>query len=268
MIIDTGYNRHFKWLKEYKIPIPPLPIQQKIAEILEKADALIEKRKEQIAKLDLLVKSQFIEMFGDPVMNSMGWDVYPLDNLCSMIVDCPHSTPHYLSENTGYMCIRTSLLQPNCIDWKNIEYITEVQYNDRVKRYTPVVNDILYSREGAILGIAALIDKNVKIALGQRMMLLSTDKKICSHIFLCYILNSPYVINQVKSKIIGSASPRINVADVKCINILLPPLALQNRFADFVKAVDKSKFEIQQGLEKLELLYKSLMQKCFSGELF
>jgi type I restriction enzyme S subunit len=67
-------------------------------------------------------------------------------------------------------------------------------------------------------------------------------------------------------KIIGQAN--INAQELQDISILIPPLPLQNRFADFVRAIDKSKFEMQQGLDKMEMLYKSLIQKCFKGEMF
>jgi len=255
-------------LKQMNFPLPPFPIQQKIADVLDRANALVEKRKAQIEKLDLLVKSQFVEMFGDPVTNPMEWQLYKLNDICSIIVDCPHSTPNYIQEYTGYMCIRTSILKPNQIDWGNIEYISQKQYIERTKRYIPKKNDIIYSREGAILGIAALIDKDFKVALGQRMMLLSINLEICNPKYICYMMNSKFIISQVESKISGSASPHINVADVKDFKITLPPLELQNQFAAFVERVETQKSQMKKGLELMELGYKSLMQKCFNGEMF
>jgi len=254
-------------ISAFSVPLPPLPVQNKIVDILDHVALLIKTRKAQIEKMDLLVKSRFVEMFGDPVMNPMGWDEHTINDICSTIVDCPHSTPKYTHENTGFMCIRTTIIKPDFIDWERIEYISEEQYVERTKRYIPKQNDIVYSREGAILGIASIINNIGKVALGQRLMLLSANPEICNFKFLCYLMNSPCVINQVKYRISGSASPHINVADVKNFTIPLPSLDLQHQFADFAYSVEKSKITIQRGLKKTELLYKSLMQKCFNGEI-
>ena len=254
-------------MRKMIIPLPPLATQKKIADTLDRAKVLIEKRKAQIEKLDLLVKSQFVEMFGDPVVNPKGWENGTINDICSTIVDCPHSTPEFLQEDTGFMCMRTSRLKPNQIDWERVEYISYEQYVERTKRYVPQRDDIVYSREGAILGVAAIIDKSYKVALGQRMMLLSINTKICIPQYVCYVLNSKSVGNQVKQRVIGSASPRINVAEVKAFNICLPPLALQAQFATFVGRVESQKARLKKSLALLELNYKSLMQKCFKGEM-
>ena len=120
-IPDTGYNRHFKWLKEAEISLPPLDEQRKIAAVLDKVSDLVAKRRQQLDKLDLLVKSKFVEMFGDPVYNDYKWPVQNLESICKTIVDCPHSTPKYTTQNTGYMCIRTSIVKKNHILWDEIE---------------------------------------------------------------------------------------------------------------------------------------------------
>lgn len=272
-IANMGVGSTFKAISRkdismFSIPLPPLKDQRKIADVLDKASALIELRKTQLEKLDLLIKSQFIEMFGDPVTNPKGWEISNINSICNVIVDCPHSTPYYLQEDTGYMCIRTSVLKNNRIDWNRVEYISSEQFVERTKRYVPKENDIVYSREGAILGIAAVIDRNVNIALGQRMMLFSINVQKCHCYYLWFVLNQNAVTRQVQDKIGGSASPHINVKDIKTFEIPVPPIKLQNEFAAFVECVENQKKILQQSLEKLELNYKSLMQKCFRGDLF
>ncbi len=251
-------------LKQISVPVPPIEEQKKIAEILDKASNLISLRKKQIEKLDLLVKARFIEMFGNPVLNSKGWEIKDINSVSELIVDCPHSTPKYSSENTGYMCIRTTILKPNYINWNEVDYISEAEYNARTKRYVPKQGDIVYSREGAILGIASIIDRKGHIALGQRIMLISVSDLMINPRFLCFLMNSEGVLEQVKNLIGGSASPHINVSDVKRMTIIYPPIDLQNQFADFVQQVEKQKEQLQQGLEKLELTYKALMQQYFN----
>ena len=122
---------------------------------------------------------------------------------------------------------------------------------------------IVYTREGAILGIAAMIDRDCNVALGQRSMLLSPDTTKCLPQFLCVAMNFETFLRKALGGISGSASPHINVGDIKAFDIILPPLEPQKQFAAFVEQTDKSKLAIQQSLEKLELLKKSLMQEYF-----
>ena len=208
-------------------------------------------------------QSRFIELFGDPVDNEMQWPTKSLEEACRVIVDCPHSTPNYTSQNTGFMCIRTSIVKKNYIIWDDIEFISEEEYNKRIQRKKPEKGDVIYTREGAILGIAAVIDKECNVALGQRAMLLSPDANQCNSIFLCNAMNSDsFLANALKGQS-GSASPHINVGDIKAFKMIMPPIKLQQQFAAFVAEVDKSKLAVQQGLQELETLKKSLMQEYF-----
>ncbi len=95
---------------QIEIPLPPLPVQHKIADALDHANALIEKRKAQIEKLDLLVKSQFVEMFGDPVTNPMGWKQTTIGDSCHYVKDGPHVSPKYIEDGTGIPFILISIL--------------------------------------------------------------------------------------------------------------------------------------------------------------
>ena len=214
-------------------------------------------------KLDELVKARFVEMFGDPVENDRGWQTQPLDGVCKTIVDCPHSTPSYTDENTGYMCIRTSIVKKNRIMWDEIEYIPEHEYYQRIQRKRPQKGDIVYTREGAILGVAAMIDRDCNVALGQRSMLLSPDTTKCLPQFLSVAMNFESFLRKVLGGVSGSASPHINVGDIKTFTIILPPLALQEKFTFLVEQANKSKLTIQQSLDKLEVLKKALMQQYF-----
>ena len=243
--------------------LPSMEKQKEIAAVQDKVSELIALRKEQLAKLDQLVKARFIELFGDPVENEHGWQTQPLDSICKTIVDCPHSTPSFTSENTGFMCIRTSIVKKNRILWDDIEYIPEHEYYKRIQRKRPEKGDIVYTREGAILGIAAMIDRDCNVALGQRSMLLSPDTTKCLPQFVSVAMNFETFLRKALGGISGSASPHINVGDIKAFDIILPPLELQKQFAAFVEQTDKSKLTIQASLDKLELLKKSLMKQYF-----
>lgn len=268
-ILENGFKgaglKHIskQYILDISFSLPEANEQCRIAAVIDKISSLITKRCQQLDKLDELVKSRFVEMFGDPVENEKAWNTIPLEDACISIVDCPHSTPHYTYENTGYMCIRTSIVKKNRILWDEIEYIPEAEYFQRIKRRKPQKGDVIYTREGAILGIAAVIDRECDVALGQRSMLLSPDTSACLSEFLSTAMNFDSFLNKVLEGVSGSASPHINVGDIRIYNIMMPPIELQNTFAAFVHEIEKSKSAIQKSLKKLETLKKSLMQEYF-----
>lgn len=238
-VMGTTLNK--ATLGEIIVTVPSLETQKSIAATLDKVTALIDMHKRQLELLDELVKSRFVELFGDPVDNEKGWPTAVLDSVCSTIVDCPHSTPNYTSEDTGYMCIRTSIVKKNRILWDEIEYIPEQEYHQRIQRKKPERGDIVYTREGAILGIAAIIDRDCNVALGQRSMLLSPNTSKCLPQFLSVAMNFDSFLRKALGGISGSASPHINVGNIKAFAIILPPIELQEQFAAFVDQTDKSK---------------------------
>ena len=268
-ILEEGFKgagiRHISksYIQDIIIPNLPLSTQCEISINLDKVTHTIDLCNNILEKLDLLVKARFVEMFGDPVENPLQWDTKSLESACHSIVDCPHSTPSYTFEDTGYMCIRTSIVKKNAILWDKIEYIPKDEYEQRIKRRKPQKGDIIYTREGAILGIAAIIDRECNVALGQRSMLLSPDTEICLPEFISNAMNFDSFFNRVTEGVSGSASPHINVADIRAFKIMMPPLDLQEQFAAFVEQTDKSKSAVKQVLEKAETLKKALMQEYF-----
>lgn len=230
-------------LTEASIELPPIEEQKYIVHLMNISSELIELRKKTIDKLNWLIKARFVEMFGDPILNEKGWPTKSLENACRIIVDCPHSTPSYTTENTGFMCIRTSIVKKNRIMWDEIEYISENEYNRRIQRKKPEKGDVIYTREGAVLGIAAVIDRDCNVALGQRSMLLSPDCLQCTPEFLSTAMNcDTFLANALKGQS-GSASPHINVGDIKAFKMIMPPVVQQKDFSTFVEQVDKSKYD-------------------------
>lgn len=237
-----------KGLQNITVNLPPIEQQAMIAKKLEMISNIIKLRKSELTKLDSFVKARFVEMFGDPIRNEKGWCTKALEAICKLIVDCPHSTPKYTSENTGFMCIRTSIVKKNRIEWKDIEYISEKEYKQRIQRKKPEKGDIIYTREGAILGIAAVIDRDCNVALGQRSMLLSPNKKICTSEFLSVAMNFDSFLDKVLKGVSGTASPHINVGSIKVFKMILPPIEQQEKFSSFVHQVDKSKFALMNDI--------------------
>lgn len=256
-----------QYLAKVQIPLPPLPEQIRIADMLSRAEKLIAQRKESLALLDELVKSRFVEMFGDPVRNEKGWEEVNLEDLFSRIVDCPHSTPVYTDEPDGYPCIRTSDIQNGSLDFSTTKYVSKIEYEKRIQRHTPAPNDIIYSREGERFGMAAIIPKDTYVCLGQRVMLFIVKAGVTNERFAWAMLNSPFIYNQALNLVSGTTSPHVNIKDIRRFGAILPPLPLQNAFASFVEKIEALKRRYQQSLGELENLYGSLSQRAFGGEL-
>ena len=250
-------------LSKIIINLPDINLQDGIADQLDRIASVITMRQQELQKLDDLIKARFVEMFGDPISNEKSWPTKSLEEACRIIVDCPHSTPSYTSKNTGFMCMRTSIVKKNRIMWDEIEFIPKDEYIKRIQRKKPEKGDVIYTREGAILGIAAVIDRDCNVALGQRSMLLSPDVLQCTPEFLSTAMNcDSFLANALKGQS-GSASPHINVGDIKVFKMIMPPVEQQERFSAFVKQVDKSKVEVQKALDEAQLLFDSLMQEYF-----
>lgn len=252
---------------DQRLPLPPLEEQRRIAAILDKADAVRRKRKEALALTEELLRSAFLDMFGDPVTNPKGWEIVELQQLCSVIVDCPHETPKYSESITPYPCIRSSDIQRGYIDLSTTKYVDYHHYKIRTKRHVPVVDDIIYCREGARFGNAALVPKDMNPCLGQRMMLLQADKSKAEPVFLCFLLNTEGVYLQAAKLVAGSASPHVNVGDIKKIKVFYPPRETQFLFK---KIAEKNEFIRQKLLVSLEtsnLNFYSLLQRAFRGEI-
>jgi len=253
-------------IKKIKIPLPPPDDQIRIANLLIKVDALITQRKQSLQELNDLIKSVFLEMFGDPVRNDKGWNSSPIEALCSNIVDCPHSTPIYSDVKTNYFCVRSSDIVNGYLDLDKTYQVDESVYLERIKRYTPQVGDIIYSREGGRLGNAARIIGKEKISLGQRIMLFKVNNENTNE-FLWALLESASFKFTLQGLVGGGAAPRVNIKDLKKISVIKPPIDLQVKFSSIVIKIDYIKSQYQQSLTEMKNLYGTLSQKAFKGEL-
>ena len=258
-IPDTGYNRHFKWLKESEIPLPSLEEQKAIAEKLDKVSGLIEKRKTQLEKLDLLIKSRFIELFGDTVINPLGWDKKELGKVCD-VRDGTHDSPQYYE--TGFPLVTSKNVTSGKIDLTDCSLICEKDYQKINERSKVDKGDILMPMIGTV-GNPVIVDIEPIFAIKNVSLIKFVKDSQVLNIYIQALLKSDYFDDAVLSKVRGGTQKFISLGDIRKLEILVPPIKLQEQFAIFVKQVDKSKFEIQKSLEKLEILKKSLMQQYF-----
>ena len=255
-------------LANFEIPIPPLEEQRRIAEILDRAQSLISKRREAIGQLDTLSEAIFIEMFGDPLSNPNGFPIQKLGELCSRVIDCPHSTPIYATKITPYACVRSSDIQNSELVFSDVKYLELEEYKKRIERGVPQQGDVIYCREGARFGNAALLTNDTPlICLGQRMMLFRPETSKANGEFIWGYLSNPIAYHQALREVGGSASPHINIRDIRAFQIPVPPLNRQCEFARRISAVNKLKASHRASLSELDALFASLQHRAFRGEL-
>ena len=251
-------------LKNIEIEVPSIEAQKKTVEVLDKAQELIDKRKEQIEVLDALVKSRFIEMFGDPVSNPKGWRETNLGDLFVGDVDYRGKTPPKSAE--GIPLISAANVKMGKVDLSNADYISEEDYKNWLKRGIPNYNDILITTE-APMGRVALYPKGL-YQLSRRVIAFEPDKERLNPYFALYTISSESWQKRLYKKVRGSTVPRILKPDILSQQIQTPPIELQNEFEKFVNQVDKLKSQMETSLKELEDNFNSLMQKAFKGELF
>jgi type I restriction enzyme S subunit len=158
-------------LKQFRIPLPALAEQERIVKLLDEADELRKLRAQADRRTAALIPSLFHEMRAEAEERNCPWPKTTLADLCSRVVDCPHATPTYATSETLYACVRSSDIQEGKLDWSSTKYVDESEYAKRVKVLVPRPGDVVFCREGARLGNAALVTNGKEVCLGQRMML-------------------------------------------------------------------------------------------------
>ena len=252
-------------VKSCEIPLPNLNQQKRVADILDKVTALISLRKQQIAKLDELVKAQFMEMFGDMLLNSLGWSEKPLECLANIVsgITKGRKTAETDLLEVPYMAV--SNVKNGYIDWTTVKTILATR--QEIEQYRLLPDDILMTEGGDPdkVGRGAIIKNPLENSIHQNHIfrVRLDESELLPSFFAEYLQHQKakrYFLGCAKQTT-GIAS--INMRQLKSLPVLLPPLSLQNDFAAFVERVDRQKQTVQQSLEKLELMKKALMQEYF-----
>ena len=255
-----------KELNKVKIPLPSLEEQRKIAAVLDKVSDLIAKRREQLDKLDLLVKSKFIEMFGDPQENPMHWPMLKLEE-CLLGIDNGKSFVCSNNARQGELPGILKLSAATYGDYRPDENKAILDDSMFVESAEVHAGDLLFTRKNTpeLVGMCAFVKKTPpKLMMPDLIFRLNTNER-CNKIYLWKLINHDMFRCNIQSIATGSAKSMSNISKERLSNlhIIVPPISIQNDFADFVEQVDNSKSTIQQSLEKLEILKKSLMQQYF-----
>ena len=255
-----------KDLMNAEIPVPSIEQQKKIAEKFKKLEQLISLRKQQLAKLDELVKARFVEMFGDPADNVNNLPASPMTAICQIIDgDRGKNYPKQEEFSDSGFCLflNAKNVTAQGFSFENCTYITEEK--DALLRNGKLCRgDVVLTTRGTI-GNLAFYDTSVpyeNIRINSGMVILRMNKQVVSEIF--FIEQFKMQLDSIKSRIAsGSAQPQLPISTMNKIEMILPPIELQNQFAAFVERVSQQKQTVQQSLEKLELMKKALMQEYF-----
>ncbi len=262
--INNIRNEH---IENLIIPLPPLETQKKIAEVLDNAGELIDKRKEQIEKLDEFIESVFLNMFGDPGTNPKGWGEGTIRNLVSEV---RYGTSKKADEKQG----KYPILRMGNITYRGNWNFDDLKYIDleesELDKYLVQKGDILFNRTNSkeLVGKSAVYKEDAPMAYAGYLIRVRTNEKAVPE-YIWGHLNSRYgklILENMCKNIVGMAN--INAQELQDIKIPIPPIHLQNQFAEIVEEVEKQKAKMEASLTEMENLFNSLMQKAFKGELF
>lgn len=247
-------------VENIEIPLPPLDEQRRISAVLDKVSGLIAKRREQLDKLDELVKARFVEMFGDPLGNTKNWTCLELAKACKAILGGgtpSKSHPEYFMGTIPWVSPK-DMKQTTIND--SIDHITEDAVANSTTNLIPRNSVLMVIRSGILKHTLPVAINNVPVTINQDMKAFVPDSAISTE-FLMYYFKA--IEADVLAGVRGVTADNIDFKPFPKRKIIVPPIDLQQQFSIFVKRINKSKLTIQQSLDKLEVLKKALMQQYF-----
>ena len=255
------------FLEQCEIPLPDLDEQRRIVAELEKQfsrlDEAVANLKRVKANLKRYVDACLHSAF-DLDMLVPSPEIASLGELAEAIVDCPHSTPRWTSE--GVICVRTTDFLPGRLDLSAPRYVSRDTFNQRNSRLVPRAGDVLYSREGGILGIACEVPIGVELCMGQRMLLFRAGPRVLPR-YVMHLLNSRHILERVGALVGGSASPHLNVRDIRGFPVPVPTLEIQHRIVTEVdrrvSIVREVETEVDANVKRAQALRQSILLQCF-----
>jgi len=272
-IESHGYSRHFKFLKEKEITIPPLENQKKIVAILEKAEMLKEWRKEADALTDEYLKSVFLEMFGDPVRNPKGWDLKPISDGVNRLYNGANFTKNDYLDN-GIPVISKGDIKTNMkmiFDKKELKYVSEEYVVQNKLKYAQKNDLIIATRDLSIkadfLGLVGIVNGNENYVLNQGCSIIDINRNYFSKEYLAMLSNTNYYRAFVKKNMIGSTQVHLRIKSFLNFIVPHPPIEEQEKFSGIVDGVEQMRGYQKQSKQQIENLFDTLMQKAFRGEL-
>lgn len=242
-----------------EINVPDLEQQMQAAENLERVSSIIRLRKQELQKLDDLIKARFVELFGDMILNPNSWEKVDLGTVCD-VRDGTHDSPKYFAE--GIPLVTSRNLSSGRIDFTDCNLICEADYNKINERSKVDLGDILMPMIGTV-GNPIIVDIDAEFAIKNVALIKFSENSKVVNVFVKALLESDYFDRAVLDKVRGGTQKFISLGDIRRLKVCLPPLEVQKQFAAFVTQADKSKAAVQKALDEAQLLFDGLMQKYF-----
>ena len=252
-------------LTEAEIRLPSIEQQKEIVKFLQIIQGVINDKKNEMSKLDELIKARFVEMFGDPVLNSNNYKNNYLEQYIEFITSGSRGWSKYYKKDGKYWFITIKNVKNSHITKDNMQTITPPD-NQEAKRTKVKEGDLLISIT-ADLGRTGVVTKDIAdhgSYINQHLTCLRLNTDRINPVYVSYFLESSAGKRQFSVKNQNGVKAGLNFKAIKKLKILIPPLSLQNKFVNFVQQVDKSKVAVQKSLEETQTLFASLMQKYFS----
>lgn len=261
-----------KGISKIFVPVTEYEDQIQIANFLSKAEKLINQRKESIELLDEYLKSTFLEMFGSNYYSEKKWDIEPFGNFIETLTDY-HANGSYeslkkivtLTKDPDYaLMVRTTDLENNNFT-VDCNYIDERAYHF-LEKSKVFGGEIIINKIGSAGKVYMMPFLNRPVSLGMNAFLLRFDNRL-NNLFTFFLLKSSFAENEIQKHVKGAVTKTITKDAIRKIKIPVPPILLQNQFAQIVEKTEALKTQYQQSMQELENLYGSLSQKAFNGEL-
>ena len=265
-------NMSTEWLKKYTIPVPSREEQERIVAELDCLSGVIEKKREQLKQLDALAQSIFYQMFGDPITNEKGWETSQFDNACELITDfvaagsfadIKHNVK-YIDRPDFAQLIRTTDIK-NQFTKSDYVYVSESAFNylwrvklDKVSIILPNVG----VNCGEVYYITPTMLPYKNNVLGPNAILVRSNKE--NNRYLSFLFKTSYFQYQLRTIVNAVGQPKFNKTELKQLSVILPPLTLQQEFADKIEAIEKQKELIKKSISETETLFNARMDYYFN----
>lgn len=242
-----------------KVPVPPLSEQSRIVAELDLLTGIIDKQNAQLKELNSLAQAIFYDMFGDPIENPKGWEIKRLGEVCD-VRDGTHDSPDYVED--GYPLVTSKNVVDGKISFENVNYINEADFISISKRSKVDDGDIIMPMIGTI-GKPVIVSKTREFAIKNVALIKFYEDGSVMNVFIRSIISSDSFDAYMKTKNKGGTQKFIALGDIRKLNIPIPPLALQQSFAEKIQSIEKQKETIRASIADTQKLLDYTMDKYF-----
>lgn len=247
---------------EMSLPLPPITEQERVVTELDLLSAIIEKKKEQLKAYDQLAQSIFHTMFGDPIDNPKGWETKKLRDVCHHITDGDHMPPPKSDNGIPFLTISNVNKDKQELDFSNTFFVPQEYYDNLKDERKARINDMLYTVTGSY-GIPVIVRTSRPFCFQRHIALLKPIQEKVLTSFLFYWALCPSTKEEADSVATGIAQKTVGLNSLRQFNVILPPLSLQQEFAEKVEAIERQKALVQQSIEETQTMFDYTMDKYF-----